>query len=328
MLFAAVHESGYGTFQTCRATSVEVCLPRGSGLAVLMGIGETASSRSWLAALLNRLDELGWQEGRNLVTQVQWWHDQPEQMRLWAAALLARSPNVVVTFTNLALDVLKPIAGSVPIVFCGVGDPVGIGFVASLARPGGNMTGFASHEPSMGGKWLDLLKETAPHVRRALAIMHAETPAHQAMWQSIEAAAPQLGIEVTAGPAHNAAEIERVITSFAQNPNGGLMALPHALTNVNASIIIALAQRHQLPATYAVPEHAAAGGLISYGIHWEDQFRRAAEYVDRILKVTKPADLPVQNPTRFKLVVNLRAAKAIGLTIPEAVLGRADEVIE
>src|SRR5262245_54305938 len=297
-------------------------------VAVLMGIGETTSSRSWLAALFNRLDELGWQEGRNLVTQVQWWHDQPEQMRLWAADLMARSPDVVVTFTNLALEMLKPIAGEVPIVFSGVGDPVGSGFIASLARPGGNMTGFASHEPSMGGKWLYLLKETAPHVRRALAIMHAETPAHQDMWQSIETAAPGLGIEVTAGGVHNAAEIERLITSFAQTPNGGLMALPHALTNINASIIIALAQQYRLPATYAVPEHVAVGGLISYGIYWEDQFRRAAEYVDRILKGTRPADLPVQNPTRFKLVINMKTAKALGITVPETLLARADEVIE
>jgi ABC-type uncharacterized transport system substrate-binding protein len=297
-------------------------------VAVLMGIGETASSRSWLAALLSRLDELGWREGRNLVVQVQWWHDQPEQMRLWVTELMARSPDIVVTFTNLALDMLKPIAGGVPIVFSGVGDPVGSGFVASLARPGGNLTGFASHESSLGGKWLDLLKETAPNVRRAMAIMHAETPAHQAMWQTIEAAAPSLGIEVIAGGVHNAADIERVISSFAQQPNGGLMALPHALTNVNASMIIALAQRYRLPATYAVPEHVAAGGLISYGIYWEDQFRRAAEYVDRILKGTKPADLPVQNPTRFKLVVNLKTAKALGLTISETVLARADEVIE
>jgi putative ABC transport system substrate-binding protein len=292
-------------------------------VAVLMGIGETASSRSWLAALLGRLDELGWREGRNFVVQVQWWHDQPEH-----AELMARSPDIVVTFTNLALDMLKPIAGGVPIVFSGVGDPVGSGFVASLARPGGNLTGFASHEPSLGGKWLGLLKETAPNVRRALAIMHAETPAHQAMWQTIEAAAPSLSIEVIAGGVHNAADIERVISSFAQQPNGGLMALPHALTNVNASMIIALAQRYRLPATYAVPEHVAAGGLISYGIYWEDQFRRAAEYVDRILKGTKPADLPVQNPTRFKLAVNLKTAKALGLTIPETVLARADEVIE
>jgi putative ABC transport system substrate-binding protein len=297
-------------------------------IAVLMGAAETASSRGWIAALLHRLDELGWREGRNLVMQVQWWNDQPEQMRVWAAELIARSPDVAVTFTNFALEILKPIAGNVPIVFSGVSDPVGSGFVASLPRPGGNITGFASHEPSMGGKWLEVLKETAPHVTRALAIMHPETPSHQGMWQSMEEAAPRLGIEVTAGRAHNAAEIEHVIASFAQKPNGGLIALPHALTVFNASVIIGLARRYRMPDIHAFAEVAAAGGLVSYGINWDDQFRRVAEYVDRILKGTKPSDLPVQNPTRFKLVVNLKAAKAIGLTVPPSVLARADEVIE
>jgi putative tryptophan/tyrosine transport system substrate-binding protein len=297
-------------------------------VAVLMGAAETASSRGWIAALLHRLEELGWREGRNLVTEVQWWDDQPEQMRVWAAELIARSPDVAVAFTNFALEVLKPIAGSVPIVFSGVGDPVGSGFVASLARPDGNITGFASHEPSMGGKWLEVLKETAPHIIRALAIMHPETRSHQAMWQSIEEAAPRLGIEVTAGGAHNAAEIEGVITSFAQKPNGGLIALPHALTVFNASVIITLAQRYRMPNVHALAEAAAVGGLVSYGINWDDQFRRVAEYVDRILKGTRPSDLPVQNPTRFKLVVNLKAAKALALDVPATLLARADEVIE
>jgi putative ABC transport system substrate-binding protein len=180
----------------------------------------------------------------------------------------------------------------------------------------------------MGGKWLGVLKETAPHVTRALAIMHPETPSHQGMWQSIEEAAPRLGVEVTAGRAHDAAEIEHVIASFAQKPNGGLIALPHALTVFNASVIIGLARRYRMPDIHALAEVAAAGGLVSYGINWDDQFRRVAEYVDRILKGTKPSDLPVQNPTRFKLVVNLKAAKAIGLTVPPTLLARADEVIE
>jgi putative tryptophan/tyrosine transport system substrate-binding protein len=297
-------------------------------VAVLMGAAETASSRVWIATLWHRLDELGWREGHNLVTQVQWWNDQPDQMRIWAAELIARSPDVAVTFTNLALEVLKPIARGVPIVFVGVGDPVGSGFVESLARPGGNITGFASHESSIGAKWLEVLKETAPHITRVLAIMHPETPSNQGMWRSIEEAAPRLGIEVTAGGAHNAAEIERIVASFAQKPNGGLIALPHALTIFNASVIIALARRYRMPNVHAFAEVVAAGGLVSYSINWDDQFRRVAEYVDRILKGTRPSDLPVQNPTRFKLTVNLKAAKAIGLTIPETFLVRADEVIE
>jgi ABC-type uncharacterized transport system substrate-binding protein len=297
-------------------------------VVVLVGAAETASSRGWLAAFLRRLDELGWRESRNLVTQVQWWNDQPEQMRVWAAELIARSPDVAVTYTNLALAVLKPIAGSVPIVFVGVGDPVGGGFVSSLAHPGGNITGFASHEPSMGGKWLEVLKETAPHITRVLAIMHPETLAHQAMWQSVQEAAPRLAIETIAGDVHNAAEIERVIASFAQKPNGGLVVLPHALTIFNASVIIAMAQRYRMPDVHALAEAVAVGGLVSYGINWSDQFRRAAEYVDRILKGTKPADLPVEQPTKFELVINLKTAKTIGLEIPPPLLTRADQVIE
>ena len=249
-------------------------------------------------------------------------------MRVWAAELIARSPDVAVTFTNLALAVLNPIAGSVPIVFVGVGDPVGGGFVSSLARPGGNITGFASHESSMGGKWLEVLKETAPHITRALAIMHPETLSHQAMWQLIEEAAPRLAIETTAGRVHNAAEIEHVIASFAQKPDGGLVVLPHALTVFNASAIIALAQRYRMPDVHALAEAVAVGGLISYGINWNDQFRRAAEYVDRILKGTKPADLPVEQPTKLELVINLKTAKAISLEISPTLLARADQVIE
>src|SRR5262245_4303698 len=295
---------------------------------VLMGAAETAWSRGWLASFLRRLDELGWREGRNLVTQVQWWNDQPEQMRAWVAELMARTPDVAVAFSNPALAILKPLAGNIPLVFVGVGDPVGGRFVASLARPGGNITGFASHAPSMGGKWVEVLKETAPHVTRALAIMHVETEVHQAFWQSIEDAAPPLAIETTAGSVHNAAEIEGVITSFAQKPNAGLIALPHALTIFNASMIVALAQRYRMPSIYAQAEAVAIGGLVSYGLNWNDQFRRAAEYVDRVLKGTSPADLPVQAPTKYELVVNLKTAKALGLEIPPTVLAPADEVIE
>jgi putative ABC transport system substrate-binding protein len=295
---------------------------------ILMGAAETSSSRDWVAAFLRRLDELGWRDGHNLSVQVQWWNDSLEQMRTRATELVSRSPDVAVTFTNLALEVLKPIAGKVPIVFCGVGDPVGGGFVASLARPGGNITGFASHESSMGGKWLGILKEAAPNITRALVIMHPETQSQQGMWRSIEQIAPRLEIEAIPGGVHNAAEINRAVELFAQKPNGGLIALPHAVTVSNATVIIDQARRYRMPDVYAFAETVAAGGLVSYGINWDDQFRGVAEYVDRILKGAKPSDLAVQNPTRFKLVVNLKAAKAIGLAIPEAFLLRADELIE
>jgi len=180
----------------------------------------------------------------------------------------------------------------------------------------------------MGGKWLEVLKETAPQITRALAIVHPDTPASQAQWRSVEEAAPRLAIEATAGNVHNAAEIERVITSFAQKPNGGLVVLPHALTIFNASAIIALAHRYRMPAVHALAEAVAVGGLVSYGLNWNDQFRRVAAYVDRILKGTKPADLPVEQPTKFELVINLKTAKTIGLEIPPTLLARADEVIE
>jgi putative ABC transport system substrate-binding protein len=297
-------------------------------VVVVMGAAETAWSRAWLASFLHRLDELGWREGRNLVTQVQWWNDQPEQMRVWAAELMARMPDIAVAFSNPALAILKPLAGNIPIVFVGVGDPVGSRFVASLARPGGNITGFSSHAPSMGGKWLEVLKETAPHVTHALAIMHVETEVHQAFWQSIEDAAPRLAVETTAGSVHNTAEIEGIVTSFAQKPNAGLIVLPHALTIVNASMIVALAQRYRMPSIYAQAEAVAIGGLVFYGLNWNDQFRRAAEYVDRVLKGTRPADLPVQEPTKYQLTVNLKTAKALGLEVPTTLLARADEVIE
>jgi putative ABC transport system substrate-binding protein len=297
-------------------------------VVVLMGAAETEWSRAWLASFLRRLDELGWQEGRNLVTEVEWWNDQPEQMRAWAAELMARAPDVAVAFSNPALAILKPLAGKIPIVFVGVGDPVGSRFVASLARPGGNITGFASHAPSMGGKWLEVLKETAPHVTRALAIMHVETQVHQAFWQSIEDAAPRLAIEITAGSVRNAAEIEGTITSFAQKPNAGLIALPHALTIFSAPMIVALARRYRMPSVYAQAEAVAIGGLVFYGLNWNDQFRRVAEYVDRVLKGTRPADLPVQEPTKYQLTVNLKTAKALGLDVPPTLLARADEVIE
>jgi putative tryptophan/tyrosine transport system substrate-binding protein len=297
-------------------------------VAVLMGAAETAWSRGWLASFLRRLDELGWREGRNMVTQVQWWNDQPEQMRIWTAELMARMPDLAVAFSNPALAILKPLAGNTPVVFIGVGDPVGSRFVESLARPGGNITGFASHAPSLGGKWLEVLKETAPQVARVLAIMHFETEVHQAFWQSIEDAAERLAIETTAGSVHNAAEIEGIITSFAQKSNVGLIALPHALTIYNASMIIALAQRYRMPGIYAQAEAVAIGGLVSYGLDWNDQFRQGAEYVDRVLKGTRPADLPVQEPTKFRLAINLRTAKALSLEVPPTLLARADEVIE
>jgi putative tryptophan/tyrosine transport system substrate-binding protein len=245
-----------------------------------------------------------------------------------AAELLASSPDVIMVWTNLALAVLKPVAGKVPVVFVGVGDPVGSGFVASLAHPGGNITGFASYDGPMGGKWLDVLKETAPHLRRIMTILHPETPVHQAFWRSIKDAAPRFGVEVTPGAVHDAAEIESAISSFAGEENSGLIVLSHALTQANQNLLIELPRRVRLPAIYATASSVKAGGLVSYGIDFQDNFRGTAEYVDRILRGDKPSDLPVQEPTKFNLAFNLKTAKALGLTISESLLARADEVIE
>jgi putative tryptophan/tyrosine transport system substrate-binding protein len=297
-------------------------------IGVLMGTAATVQGASYLTAFLLRLEDLGWTQGRNISTETRWWADGPEQMRPAVAELLAFSPDVIMVWSNLALAVLKPMAGKVPIVFAGVGDPVGSGFVTSLARPGGNITGFASYDGPMGGKWLEVLKETAPHLTRVMTILHPETPVHQAFWHSIKDAAPRLGVEVTPGGVHDAAEIESAISSFAMKENGGIIVLPHAIARANENLIFALELRHRLPTVYPSEGSVTAGGLVSYGVDFQDNFRKTAEYVDRILRGEKPSDLPVQQPTKFKLAINLKTAKALGLAIPESFLLRADEVIE
>jgi putative ABC transport system substrate-binding protein len=297
-------------------------------IGVLMGTAATEQGESYLAAFLQRLEELGWAKGRNTSIEVRWWTGGPEQMRPAVAELLAFSPDVIMVFSNLALAVLKPMAGNVPVVFVGVGDPVGDGFVTSLARPGGNITGFAGNNGPMGGKWLEVLKEAAPQLTRVLTILHPETPIHQAFWRSIKDAAPGFGIEVAPGGVHDAAEIESVISSFAMGESGGLIVLPHAVTWANENLFIALELRHRLPAVFATASSVTAGGLVSYGQDFEHNFRQTAEYVDRILRGEKPGDLPVQQPTKYKLAFNLKTAKAIGIAVPRPLLALADEVIE
>jgi putative tryptophan/tyrosine transport system substrate-binding protein len=242
--------------------------------------------------------------------------------------MLGASPDIVVAFSNLAVAVLKPMAGNVPIVFAATGDPVGSGFVASLAHPGGNITGFASYDAPMGGKWLEVLKETAPQLTRILTILHPETPIHQAFWRSIQDGALHFGVEVIPGRVHDGSEIESAIAAFAVKENSGLIVLPHAVTAVNRDLIVALALRHSLPAIYATSGSVNSGELVSYSIDFEDSFLRTADYVDRILRGEKPSDLPVQQPTKFRLAFNLRTARVIGLEVPHNLLQRADEVIE
>jgi putative ABC transport system substrate-binding protein len=297
-------------------------------IGILMGAAPSVLGDIYLAAFTKRLEELGWVSGRNARTDVRWWTAGPEQMRPVVAELLASSPDAVMVFSNLALAVLKPMAGKVPVVFVGVGDPVGDGFVASLAHPGANITGFAGTDAPMAGKWLEVLHETAPHLSRVLTVVHLETPAHQAMWNAIRDAAPRLGIEVTPAGVHDAAEIESAATSFAAKESGGIIVLPHAVTWANGDLIVALALRHRMPAIYATEGSVKSGGLVSYGLDFVHSFRQTAEYVDRILRGAKPADLPVQQPSKFKLTFNLKTANAIGVQIAPTLLNRADEVIE
>ena len=297
-------------------------------IAVLMGTATTELGKSYLATFLQRLEHLGWVNGRNARIETRWWTGTLDEMRPVVGELLASSPDVIMAFSNPAVALLKPTAGQVPIVFVGVGDPIGDGFVASLAHPGGNITGFAGTDGPIGGNWLEVLKETAPHITRVMMLMHPETPIQQAMWRSFEAAAPRFGVEPTQGGIHNAVEIERAISSFATKEDGGIIVLPHAITWANEALIIVLTLQHRLPSHFATAASVKAGGLVCYGHDFEDALRKTAEYVDRILRGEKPADLPVQMPTKFKLVVNLKTAKAIRLEIPPTLLARADEVIE
>jgi putative ABC transport system substrate-binding protein len=297
-------------------------------IGVLMGSATTDLGKTYLAAFLRRLEQLGWSDGRNARIETRWWAGTSGEMQPVVAELLAFSPDVIMVFSNLALALLKPMAGNVPIVFVGVGDPVGDGFVASLARPGGSITGFAGTDGPIGGKWLEVLKETAPHLAHVMMIIHPETPIHQAFWRSAQAAAPRFGVEVTPGAVHDAAEIERAISAFAGKEDGGIIVAPHAITWANEELIIALTLRDRLPAHYANAASVMAGGLVSYGHDFEDSFRKTAEYVDRILRGEQPGDLPVQMPTKFRLIFNLKTAKIIGLEIPPTLLACADEVIE
>jgi putative ABC transport system substrate-binding protein len=275
-----------------------------------------------------RLAELGWAEDRNLRFQVRSWKGDAPMMRQQANELLATQPDVIVVVSNPALAALKPLSGRIPTIFALVADPVGSGFVESLAHPGGNITGLTNFEPAMGGKWLEVLREAAPATTRVLVFMHPETAAHKQFWQAIEELAGPLHIETIAAGVHDAAEIERAIAEFAAKRDGGVIALPHAVTELHRDLIIQQATTHLLPTIFAFAPHASAGALITYGIDRADALLRTTEYVDRILRGTKPADLPVQGPRTFELVVNLKTAKALGLTISPTLLARADKVIE
>jgi putative ABC transport system substrate-binding protein len=292
------------------------------------GVADHPEYEVRIAAFLQGLGELGWIVGRNVRIDYRWGAGDVERYRVIAAELIALSPDVVLAFGYATANALQKATRSVPIVFASVTDPVGGGLVASLARPGGNATGFVTSEFGFAGKWLELLKEVAPRVTRVGVLRNAAIATQIALFGSIQSVAPSFGVELRPIDTSDAGEIERAVTAFAGEPNGGLIAASGAGVILHRELIVTLAARHRLPAVYSYRGHVASGGLISYGSDQVDNFRQAASYVSRILKGEKPADLPVQAPTKYELVLNLKTAKALGLDVPPMLLARADEVIE
>jgi putative ABC transport system substrate-binding protein len=274
------------------------------------------------------LEKLGWTIGRNLQIDYRWGVGDNDWMRSAAAELLTRAPEVILVNGSSALRQVQQATRTVSIVFIGAADPVADGFVQSLSRPGGNITGFTVLEPSLGAKLLELLKESAPHVARVAVMFNPDSPSSPRLFESAAAAAPKFAIEVLTAPVREPKEIEGVMARLVGARPHGLIVLPDPTTNTRRKLIVELAARHRLPAIHALRAAVTEGALMSYGISIPDLFRQAAEYVDRILKGEKPADLPVQQPTKFELIINLKTAKALGLTIPPSVLARADQVIE
>ena len=298
-------------------------------IGVLMNLAaDDPEAQVRLAAFHQGLQELGWTVGRNLRIDTRWGAGDADRYRRYSTELVALAPDVILAASGAIVPWLLQATRSVPIVFAQVPDPVGAGFVESLAHPGGNITGFTNFEFSIGGKLLELLKEIAPRVTRAAVLRDAADPAGVGQWGAIQTAAPSLGLELRVVDVRDAGEIERGITTFARGSNGGMIVTGSAPTAIHRDLIITLAARHRLPSVYAYRYHATSGGLISYGPETIDQYRRAASYVDRIFRGEKPADLPVQAPTKYELVINLKTAKALGLVVPPTLLARADEVIE
>jgi putative ABC transport system substrate-binding protein len=281
-----------------------------------------------LAAFREGLQQFGWIDGRNVRIDSRWGAGDADDIRKNAKELVALAPDVILATGSAAMGPLQQLTRTVPVVFVLVPDPVGAGYIDSLAHPGGNATGFTIFEFAIGAKWLELLKEIVLGLKRAAVLRDPAISSGLGLFGAIQSAAPSLGLEVSAVNVRDAGEIERAVSSFARSPNGGLIVTPSALAGVHRKLIIALAAQHKLPAIYYERYYVKDGGLISYGADFHDQFRSAASYVDRILKGEKPADLPVQAPTKYELVINLKTAKALGLTVPPSLLARADEVIE
>jgi len=310
---------------TLRAQQVE----RVRRIGVLLpGAPDDAEFQARMGAFLQGLGQLGWIIGHNLRIDIRWATTNRDEIRRHAAELAALAPDAILAFGASTLGPLLQATRTVPIVFPVLVDPVGGGFVASQARPGGNVTGFMAYEFSLSGKWLELLKEIAPGVRRVAVLRDPSLPAGIGQFAVIQSVASSVGVEVSSADVHDATEIERAIADFASGANGGLIVTASGLVQGHRDLIVRLAARHKLPTVYYERFFVTGGGLISYGANFVDQFRLAAGYVDRILKGEKPADLPVQAPTKYELAINLKTAKALGLSVPPALLARADEVIE
>jgi len=298
-------------------------------IGVLMNVAaDDPEAQARNVAFLQGLHELGWTEGRNVRIDYRWAAGDADRLRRYAAELVALAPDVVLASGTSTVGPLQRASGTVPIVFAGVADPVGAGFVNSMARPGSNATGFISFEYVLSGKWLELLKQIAPGVTRVAVLRDPEISGGTGQFGAIQSVAPSFGVELSPINVRDAGEIERAIAAFARSSNGGLILTASGLAFVHRDLIIALAARHKLPTIYYYRIFVSAGGLVSYGPDPHNQYRLAASYVDRILKGEKPADLPVQAPTKLELAINLTTAKALGLTVPPTLLARADEVIE
>ena len=284
-------------------------------------------ARAWTSSLTRRLGELGWAAGRNIHIDVRWDAGDANQAQMHAAEMVALAPEVILADGTRAVAALQRAGPTIPVVFVQVPDPVGAGVLPSLSRPGGNLTGFTHYEYSTAGKWLELLKNIAPHLERVLVLMRESVQATLAL-SAVSAVAQSVGVQITNSNVGNAVEIERAVDAVSQQAKTGLLALPTAVNSTHRDLIVGLAARHRMPASYPYRHFATSGGLLSYSIDSVHQFRQAAEYIDRILRGAKTADLPVQQPNKFELVINLKTAKALGLEVPPALLARADEVIE
>jgi putative ABC transport system substrate-binding protein len=305
--------------QSDRVRRVAVLLPAAA---------DDAEFQTFYGALLQTLAQLGWSIGSNVQVDVRWATGNAANIRKHAAELVALGPDVILAHGGSTVSPMQQATRTIPIVFTVAGDPVAAGFADSLARPGGNITGFMTAEYSTAGKWLELLKQVAPSVTRVAILRDPRVPSGLGQYSAIQTAAVSLHIEVSPINVRDISEIERDVAAFARSPNGGLIVIGSSLAQQQRNPIVALATRHKLPAVYFTRLFVSVGGLVSYGVDFIDQYRRAAGYVDRILKGEKPSELPIQAPVKYQMVVNLKAAKAIGLTIPPSVLTSADEVIE